>query len=65
MVILDDVLPEETECFTFNIESLNPDLIEVDEERAQKRLCILDNDEGMHEVLGLNPTWASFLLGKE
>ena len=56
MVILDDVLPEETQCFTFNIESLDPDLIEVDEERAQKRLCILDNDEGMHEVVGLNST---------
>ena len=56
MVILDDVLPEETQCFTFNIESLDPDLIEVDEERAQKRLCILDNDAGMHEVVGLNST---------
>ena len=47
MVIQDDVLPEDTECFTFNIESLDPHLIEVDEELAQKRLCILD-DDGMH-----------------
>ena len=51
MVILDDSLPEKTECFTFNIESLDPDIIEVNEERAQKRLCILDNDEGMHAFI--------------
>ena len=44
MVILDDSLPEKTECFTFNIESLDPDIIEVDEKRVQKRLCILDDD---------------------
>ena len=48
VVLLDDNVPEERECFTFNIESLDPDLIEVDEGRSRKELCIVDNDGLYH-----------------
>ena len=48
VVVVDDNVPEETECLTFNIESLDPDLIEVDGGRSRKELCIVDNDGLYH-----------------
>ena len=44
VVIIDDLVPEETEYLTFNIASLDTSRVVVDESRSQKVLRIIDND---------------------
>ena len=44
MVIIEDILPEDTETLTFNIESVDTDRIAIEEGFSQKILHIVDND---------------------
>ena len=44
VVIIDDLLPEETEYLTFNIASVDTSRLVVNESRSQKVLRIIDND---------------------
>ena len=44
MVIIDDLVPEETEYLTFNIASVDTSRLVVNESRSQKVLRIIDND---------------------
>ena len=44
VVIINDLLPEETEYLTFNIASVDTSRVVVNESRSQKVLRIIDND---------------------